>query len=113
MVWLKTKEKQMKQMTAPHALTVGSSRYIVRLVRTMPKQGCMGEVHYTDKTITLATHCKVTDRKYSAEEFNDTFWHELTHATLFEMGHPLYDNEQFVTKFARTFSGAINTAEFA
>jgi hypothetical protein len=103
----------MKRMPVPHALTVWSSRYTVRLVRTMPKQGRMGEVDYTDKTITVATHCNVTDRKYSAEEFNDTFWHELTHATLFEMGHPLYDNEQFVTKFARTFSGAINTAEFA
>ena len=103
----------MKQMTVPHALSVGSSRYCVRIVRHMPKRGRMGEVDYVDKAITLATHCNVTDRKYGAEEFNDTFWHELTHATLFEMGHPAYDNEQFVTKFASTLSGAINTAEFA
>jgi len=42
----------------------------------------------------------------------DTFWHELTHAILYEMGHPLRKDEDFVTKFSGLLNTAILSAEF-
>jgi hypothetical protein len=41
----------------------------------------------------------------------DTFWHELTHAVLHDMGHPLRDDEKFVVKFANRLSCAIDSAQ--
>jgi hypothetical protein len=41
----------------------------------------------------------------------ETFWHELTHAVLYEMDHPLYRSEVFVTRFAQLLNKAINSAE--
>ncbi len=43
---------------------------------------------------------------------HDTFWHELTHAILFEMKHPYYRNEMFVARFASHLTQAIESAEF-
>jgi len=47
----------------------------------------------------------------SSSKMQETFWHELTHAILYEMDHPLYRNEQFVTKFSTLLNRAINTAK--
>ena len=42
----------------------------------------------------------------------NTFWHEITHAILFEMGTPQFRDERFVTEFADKLSGAIDSAIF-
>lgn len=39
-----------------------------------------------------------------------TFWHELLHAALHDMGHPLYDNELFVDALAKRLATASLTA---
>jgi hypothetical protein len=41
-----------------------------------------------------------------------TFWHEVTHAILHDMNHPLWDNEEFVTQFSKRLLSVVKTAEF-
>lgn len=40
-----------------------------------------------------------------------TFWHELLHAALHDMHHPLYANETFVDELAKRIAAATLTAE--
>jgi hypothetical protein len=48
----------------------------------------------------------------SEKVMQETFWHELTHAILHEMDHPLFRSEVFVTQFAKLLSQSINSARF-
>jgi hypothetical protein len=41
-----------------------------------------------------------------------TFWHEVTHAILHDMDHPLWDDEKFVQQFSKRLVGVIKSAEF-
>ena len=67
---------------------------------------------YEDKKIEVATHSNTSGRRFDPDEVNATFWHELVHAILHDMGSPLYHNEAFVAKFSRRLSQAIRTARF-
>jgi hypothetical protein len=40
------------------------------------------------------------------------FWHEITHAILHDMGHPLWADEKFVSAFSKRLNQAIQTARF-
>lgn len=42
----------------------------------------------------------------------ETFFHELTHAVLHEMKHPLWCDEAFVQEFSCLFAQAIHTSTF-
>jgi len=42
----------------------------------------------------------------------ETFWHELTHAILHDMGDPRWAHEAFVKGFSKRLTQAIQTAEF-
>lgn len=102
----------MKQLSLPRKIRVGTKWYSVDVVESMKNKSEMGRVSYDAKTIELArrTHHGVP-LKLSALE--DTFWHELTHAILHDMGeHQLNNRESFVEEFARRLSSAIRTARF-
>ncbi len=99
-------------MQLPKKLKVGDRWYSVEIVETMERRAQMGYVYYGTGAIEVATKSNVTNQKYSSDEINDTFWHELTHAILYDMGHSLYKNEQFVTRFANRLAKAIKTAKF-
>ena len=45
-------------------------------------------------------------------KMSDTFWHEVTHAILEDMGHKLEADEKFVTAFANRLTKVITKAEF-
>lgn len=94
----------------PKALTIGDHKYDVKLVHQIP--GCCGSVNYTYKYINLGLTSSRTKTSYKREVMDDTFWHEVTHAILYEMGHKLYRNEAFVTKFANLLTKAIHSAKF-
>jgi hypothetical protein len=40
------------------------------------------------------------------------FWHELTHAILYEMGDDWWRNEKFVIEFSKRLDQAVKTARF-
>jgi hypothetical protein len=96
----------------PKKVKVGDRWLSVEIVETMERRATMGYVYYGTGEIEVAKKCNVTNQAYSKEEVSDTFWHELTHAILYDMGHSLYKNEQFVTRFANRLAKAINTAKF-
>lgn len=48
---------------------------------------------------------------FSKHERGETFIHELTHSVLYDMKHPLWCDERFVTHFAKLFYEAIRTAK--
>ena len=81
------------------------------MVVTMPTPGHMGEVNHSKRHITLATQSNLSGRSFKTEEMSDTFWHEVTHAILHDMGHRLWNNEKFVTRFANRLNEVVNTAE--
>lgn len=55
--------------------------------------------------------CGRSQRKFTREELTDTFWHEVTHAILRDMDHPLWRSEKFVSAFARRMTEIVLTAE--
>lgn len=102
----------MKHMTIPISMQVGDHKYGIHTRTYMPRKGAMGVTYYGNKCISVATHSNKSRTQFAPPDFNETFWHELTHAVLFEMGSPLYKDEKFVTNFSHILSKAINTAEF-
>lgn len=97
-------------MIIPTKMKVGKDWYTIVLKEKTPN-GCFGRVGYALHTITIATHTK-RGHPISSEVINDTLWHEMTHAILYDMGSPLHDNEEFVAEFSSRLNKAILSAQF-
>lgn len=105
--------KTRKQIALPRKIRVGRKMYTIDILETMLQNGDMARVYYERNRIELGTKSSVTGRKYSRKEMNDSFWHELVHAILYDMDeHRLNQNEKFVTEFAHRLSEAIDSARF-
>lgn len=101
-------------MILPSSLSVGKRLYTVHITSTLRTPWRVGLVQYEpNQRIHLAKQCNVTKRKRSTKEINRTFWHEVTHAVLYDMDHSLYKNEAFVDAFATRLSDAIDSARFS
>ena len=50
--------------------------------------------------------------KYPVADKSETFWHEITHAILFDMDHKQKADERFVSAFAERLNQAIRSAKF-
>lgn len=98
-------------MQIPQTFKLGNQTYRVHFTQTMPTRGHMGEIDYVKRSITIARNSSVDGRSFKTEEMDDTFWHEVTHAILRDMGHKLWSNERFVTRFARRLTEVVNTAK--
>jgi predicted SprT family Zn-dependent metalloprotease len=95
----------------PASLRIGRHRYTVEVVHRMRGRR-MGSIDYQQRRITLGTVSTLTARPYRPGQVRDTFWHEVTHGILYEMGHALSRNEAFVSEFATMLTRAIETARF-
>lgn len=49
-------------------------------------------------------------RAFSTEEVSQTFWHEVTHAILYDMNHPLWNDETFVDAFSQRLNEVVGSA---
>ncbi len=96
-------------MQIPTEVTVGRTKYTIRVLGR-PKLPEFGYINYPSKQITL----------YKRSYFNNllpartryyTFWHELTHAILYDMGRADLNNEKFVTAFSKRLHQAITSAK--
>ena len=106
-------ERTKKQLDLPRSIRVGKKRYSIDVVETMMQRGDMARVHYDENRIEIGTRSNKTGRKFGKKEMNDSFWHELIHAILYDMNaHALNKNERFVTEFAKRLSKAIDSARF-
>ena len=105
-------------MKIPAQITVGKTTYTIKYEDSLLDGRYMGEVNYDEGYITLCRSAtikvpngNVIRMEYGDEEMQNSFWHEVTHAILYDMGHDLCANERFVTAFANRLSDAVNSAK--
>ena len=75
-------------MDLPKKLKVGDRWYSVEIVETMQRRAQMGCVYYGTGEIEVAVKSNTTNKPYTKAEVSDTFWHELTHAILYDRVAP-------------------------
>jgi hypothetical protein len=102
----------------PKQIKVGKMVYKVEYADDLLDDRYAGEVRYDDGVITICKQASFTTHagteitmKYSPEEMQAVFWHEMTHAILKDMGHHLHNNEHFVEAFSSRLTDAINSAK--
>jgi hypothetical protein len=96
-------------MQIPRKLRVGKLTYNVQLVRRTPPP-TPGRISLDKKQILVATH-GLKDRPRPRKRIETTFWHEVTHAVLYDMGHRLNNDENFVNAFSERLAQAVRTAK--
>ena len=93
-------------MKIPKSFKLGKDAYRIRLA---PVVGTLrGRTHPVMRTIELSTHYRGAPRV--AIDIAETFWHETTHCILYDMGHPLWSDEAFVTAFSKRLNQIVHTA---
>jgi hypothetical protein len=100
-------------MQLPKTIKVGKVTYPVVQPFCLLPPDCAGSVTY-GQAIRIAFKMRTGDRitARSERQRSETFWHELTHAILHDMGSKLEANEQFVTEFSKRLNNAIHSAKF-
>jgi len=101
-------------MKIPKEVTIGRTPHLVCTKKhlVVGKTLCRGSFNEETHTITIAQGNTERGYVYSADERSNTFWHELTHAILYDMGCTLTHNEKFVNEFSNRLHQAITTARF-
>ena len=96
----------------PKLLRIGEMKYSVEVVEAMLEKSWQGSIAYGPQRIKIARTSNVSGRPFADHEMQATFWHEITHAILYDMDNSLYKNEKFVTEFSTRLAQAIKTARF-
>jgi len=97
----------------PRLIRVGNKRYSIEVIEALLDKQKVGRIQYDEQRIQIGTRNGNTNRKLPASEIRDSFWHELVHAILYDMGrHNLNRDEAFVIAFASRLSKAIDSARF-
>jgi len=101
-------------MKIPKEVVIGNTPHQIRTKKSIIYKNtvCHGFFNEDDCTIEIAEGNPVHGYKYDADERANTFWHELTHAILYDMGCKLNADEKFVSAFADRLDQAIKTAKF-
>jgi hypothetical protein len=97
-------------MELPKTIKIGAIKYTVLPVKQQVFKGCLGFIDYDGADIMVST--SKDSRPRSDAAVAQTFWHEVTHGILYDMGHRLESNEKFVEQFSRRLSNAIRSAKF-
>jgi len=100
--------KKINKKPIPTKVKVGDSWY--KIQRDEVIAGCRGQIDYKTHTIHIAARSAAYP--YTSDEQFNTFWHELTHAILKDMGSPMEGAESFVSNFSNRLTDAINSAKF-
>ena len=97
-------------MNIPKKFTIGAHEHIVQLRQKIRKGRTNGRSWLGLKVIELA-HENFNGPR-TAKEIEQTFWHEVVHSILGDMGHALNRDEDFVDAFADRLHQITKTAEF-
>lgn len=89
-------------MEIPSKLKIGRKKYTVSQVSQVSK-------HHTGRVYPEAALIKIGG---DSPNKSLTFWHELTHAILYEMKDARWADEEFVTRFSTRLDQAVRTATF-
>jgi len=101
-------------MKIPKEVVIGNTPHQIRTKKSIMvgNKICHGSFDEETHTIEIAQMNPLRGYIYEADERANTFWHELTHAILYDMGCTLTHNEKFVTEFSNRLDQAIKTARF-
>lgn len=94
-------------MIIPTHFRISRKRWIVT---QYPYHACEAGRTFAAQGVIHLNHV-VRDRPRTERQLGDAFWHELTHAILFDMEHRLAFDERFVEAFSKRLSEAVHTAE--
>jgi hypothetical protein len=103
------------QMKIPKQVTVNKTKITVLQPDGLKvgRDVCRGGYDYSQPVIMVAKGNLKRTYKFTPSERANTFWHELTHAILHDMGEAkLNGDEKFVSAFADRLDQAIKTARF-
>jgi hypothetical protein len=95
-------------MLIPTSFRIKRQKYTVKGGK--PRSYLRGITHHDKRIIHVYDDDKL-GIPFSEHERGETFIHELTHAVLYDMKHPLWCNERFVEQFAKLLYEAIRTAK--
>jgi hypothetical protein len=100
-------------MMIPKTIKIGKTKYPVLQPFALIPPTHAGSVTY-GHSIRVAYNMRTSGRlaPRSQRQRSETFWHEVTHAILHDMGHKLESNEKFVTAFSQRLNDAIRSAKF-
>jgi hypothetical protein len=99
-------------MNIPTKILVGTKEYSVEIVEALLDKADMGQVNLKHHKVRIAKKSNITGQAFTSAQINDTFWHEVTHAILHDMGSKLYNNEVFVHGFSSRLNNVVLTAKF-
>lgn len=99
-------------MQIPTTIKVGKHTYRIYQPEQMVTPATVGRTNYAFNIMAIATHGNVSGKPRTEKQRSETFWHELTHAILNDMGSDLERDEQFVTAFSSRLNDAIRSAKF-
>ena len=103
----------INKMPIPKTIRVGKKRYSIEVVEALLQRRVMGTIDHDKQLIQIGRRSNYTGRAYTKAMMTDTFWHELVHAILNDMGEDsLNKDEKFVTAFANRLTQAIQSARF-
>jgi hypothetical protein len=95
-------------------MKIGDTVYTVEQPKYIHVQLARGLCSYQRATLSIALNYNTgTKRPIKPAQRRATFWHEVTHAILHDMGDRRHKDEGFVNAFATRLSAAIDSAEFA
>lgn len=97
-------------MKIPKRFDIGAFTFTVVFKKKLNKSGdCWGHSYMDSKIIYLATHTK--GRRLLQREIDTTFWHEVMHCMLYQMGHTLWESEAFVTAIGENLEQLVRTSQ--
>ena len=99
-------------MKIPKQITIGKNKiYVVQPAGLkIGNHACRGGYSAEDNTIMIAKKNLAMGYKFTPSQRTNTFWHEVTHAILHDMGHKLNHDEKFVSAFADRLTQLVETA---
>jgi hypothetical protein len=98
-------------MIIPSEFKIGHYTYKVVMKKRINRSGtCWGRSYLGPRVIHLATHPK--KRALTEAEITVTFWHEYAHCMLYQMGHPLWQDEAFCDMLGESLERTLSTAKF-
>jgi hypothetical protein len=100
-------------MQIPKSFVVGNTPYTVKMVPEIGRNRNVWGTTWLDSGLVNVAHSPKKKQRalHGHGGQHETFWHEVTHAILYDMGNPLYKDETFVNAFSMKLNQIIETAK--
>lgn len=96
----------------PTTIRIGKSAYRLEFPDRMPNPLVRGNINYGTRTISIAYRAGVPLRRRSDSGRMKTYWHEVVHGILYDMGSRKFRDEIFVDGIATRIAQVTNSARF-